>query len=152
MSQASAIAAKRASRALAGLCTECDEPTFGKHSLCRRHHEERQARLKAWNDRRRRSRACYCGQPAKRGRDRCEACLAIENDRQKRRYRVRKQQRRCVMCRRGRTAKGRALCPRCCALRRSEYREMLERRLRKQLAVSRRGQLWHLLATGDCGT
>lgn len=138
MSAAAKIAAKRVARAAAGRCTECETPRLKGHSLCRRHFEMRQARMKAWNEKRIRNARCYCGAWAQPGRDRCLACLRIERQRARERMQALKTAGKCVTCGSRRALPRKVRCLRCVGRAHGYY---VNRRDRRRLMLARRGDL-----------
>lgn len=67
MSSAAKQAKLRAARKAAGLCTECNNPRYRKHSLCQAHYKRRQERLAKLYRHLQDDNLCYCGAPVKPG-------------------------------------------------------------------------------------
>ena len=138
---AAGMAAKRAAQRAAGLCTECDNPRLPEHSVCERHFEMRRKRLEEYNRKRKARKLCFCGAPAKPGRDRCPACLALETKRQVERYTRRREAGLCLICGRRIPRPGKATCKFCAQGQHLSYVRARDRRLRVAAARRRRGQL-----------
>ena len=139
------MAAKRAARRAAGLCTECNNPRLEGHSVCQRHFEMRRQRIEEYNRKRKARKLCFCGAPVKPGRDRCAACLDIERQRQIRRYVDHRRAGLCLICGRQRPRRGKATCKLCAQGQHDSYVRARDRRLRVVAAKLRRGQLVRLL-------
>ncbi len=146
---AAGMAAKRAARKAAGLCTECESPRLEGHSVCQRHFDMRRQRIEEYNQKRRARKLCYCGSPVKPGRDRCPACLAIEGRRQTRRLMEHREAGLCLICGRRPPRRRKATCAVCGRKQAASYLATKERRLRKVKARARRGQLLRILAPSD---